>query len=87
MRGSPVRLATSSGAIKKMIRNAASAAEDMNVEPFQGLIEVIQNADDLGANEVRFAFRRWRTRPPTINRSQWATRGLPTCDGHGTTRS
>jgi hypothetical protein len=50
-------LATSSGAIKKMMRSAASAAEDLNVEPFQGLIEVIQNADDLGASEVRFALR------------------------------
>ena len=50
-------LASSPGAIKKMMRSAASAAEDLNVEPFQGLIEVIQNADDLSASEVRFAFR------------------------------
>src|SRR5687768_13927641 len=50
-------LAASPGAIKKMMRSAASAAEDLNVEPFQGLVEVIQNADDLRASEVRFAFR------------------------------
>lgn len=50
-------LASSPGAIKKMMRGAAAAAEDLNVEPFQGLTEVIQNADDLRASEVRFAFR------------------------------
>ena len=50
-------LAGSPGAIQKMMRSAASAAEDLNVEPYQGLIEVIQNADDLRASEVRVAFR------------------------------
>jgi hypothetical protein len=40
-----------------MMRGAAAAAEDLNVEPFQGLTEVIQNADDLRAWEARFAFR------------------------------
>ncbi|MFB9984428.1 sacsin N-terminal ATP-binding-like domain-containing protein [Mesorhizobium kowhaii] len=50
-------LASSPGALKKMMRGAAAAAEDLNVEPFQGLTEVIQNADDLCASEVRFAFR------------------------------
>lgn len=50
-------LASSPGALKRMMRGAAAAAEDLNVEPFQGLTEVIQNADDLRASEVRFAFR------------------------------
>lgn len=50
-------LASSPGAIKRMMRSAAAAAEDLNVEQFQGLVEVIQNADDLKAREVRFAFR------------------------------
>jgi Domain of unknown function (DUF3883) len=50
-------LASSPGALKKLMRGAASAAEDLNVEPFQGLTEVIQNADDLQASEVRFTFR------------------------------
>lgn len=50
-------LASSPGALKRMMRGAAAAAEDLNVEPFQGLTEVIQNADDLRAPEVRFAFR------------------------------
>ncbi|MDX8450852.1 MULTISPECIES: hypothetical protein [Mesorhizobium] len=50
-------LVSSPGALKRMMRGAAAAAEDLNVEPFQGLTEVIQNADDLRASEVRFAFR------------------------------
>lgn len=50
-------LALSPGALRKMMRGAAIAAEDLNVEPFQGLTEVIQNADDLCAQEVRFALR------------------------------
>lgn len=43
--------------IQQVMAGAASAAEDLNVEPYQGLTEVIQNADDLGATEVRFALR------------------------------
>lgn len=39
------------------MKNAANAAADLNVSQFQGLIEVIQNADDLRATEVRFALR------------------------------
>lgn len=50
-------LSSSPGAVKKVMRGAAAAAEDLNVEQFQGLIEVIQNADDLRATEVRFAIR------------------------------
>lgn len=50
-------LASSPGALKRLMRGAAAAAEDLNVEPFQGLTEVLQNADDLRASEVRFAFR------------------------------
>jgi len=50
-------LASSAGAVKKVMRGAAAAAEDLNVEQFQGLIEVIQNADDLQAHIVRFALR------------------------------
>jgi hypothetical protein len=45
------------GAIAEVVSGAASAAEDLNVDPFQGLVEIIQNADDLGATEVRFAVR------------------------------
>lgn len=50
-------LVAAPGAMKRAIRTAAKSAERLNVEPFQGLIEVIQNADDLRAGEVRFALR------------------------------
>ena len=51
-------LDSSPGAIKKMMRSAVQAAEDLNVVQFQGLVEVIQNADDLRAKEVRFTLRK-----------------------------
>lgn len=54
---SVVILNGSSGLIKKMIKRATAGAEDLAVGQFQGLIEVIQNADDVGAKEVRFALR------------------------------
>jgi uncharacterized protein (DUF1778 family) len=50
-------LRASPGLINKMIKLAAAAAEDLAVAQFQGLIEVIQNADDVRATEVRFALR------------------------------
>lgn len=50
-------LQTSRGLIKKMIVRAAASAEDLAVAQFQGIIEVIQNADDVRATEVRFALR------------------------------
>jgi hypothetical protein len=40
-----------------MIRQAAAGAEDLAIAQFQGIIEVIQNADDVRATEVRFALR------------------------------
>ena len=45
------------GAMKRAFRTAAKSAAGLNVEPLQGLVEVIQNADDLDATEVRFASR------------------------------
>lgn len=51
-------LKESAGLIKKMINRAAAAAEDLAVAKFQGLIEIIQNADDTKATEVRFALRK-----------------------------
>lgn len=50
-------LANSPGVVKKIMSGAAAAAEDLNVGQFQGLVEVIQNADDIGASEVKFALR------------------------------
>ena len=55
--GLSAALADSPGAIRKMMRGASDAAEDLNVGQFQGLVEVIQNADDVRANEVRFMLR------------------------------
>lgn len=45
------------GLIKRMIDRAAAGAEDLAVAQFQGIIEVIQNADDVRATEVRFALK------------------------------
>ena len=55
--GLSAALADSPGAIRKMMRSASHAAEDLNVGQFQGFVEVIQNADDVRANEVRFMLR------------------------------
>ena len=55
-------LASMPGAIAEVVSGAASAAEDLNVDRFQGLIEIIQNADDIGATEVRFAVRQMEDR-------------------------
>ena len=55
--GLSAALADSPGAVRKMMRSASHAAEDLNVGQFQGLVEVIQNADDVRANEVRFMLR------------------------------
>ena len=51
-------LRSSRGLIKKMIDRAAAGAEDLAVAQFQGIIEVIQNADDVRATEVRFLLRK-----------------------------
>src|SRR5258708_7550743 len=45
------------GAMRRALRRAAKSATGLNVEPLQGLVEVIQNADDLDATEVRFGLR------------------------------
>jgi hypothetical protein len=44
-------------ATRKVMRGAAGAAESMNVAQFQGLIECVQNADDVRATDVRLALR------------------------------
>ena len=55
--GLTASLQTSAGVVKRMMKTAADAAADLNVGQFQGLVEVIQNADDLRATEVRLALR------------------------------
>jgi len=47
--------AASPGVLKRIIENAGASAQGLNVETFQGLVEVLQNADDLGATHLRFA--------------------------------
>ena len=55
--GLSAAIASSAGAIKRLIGGASDAAEDLNVGQFQGLVEVLQNADDVRANEVRIMLR------------------------------
>ncbi|HEY0149637.1 MAG TPA: hypothetical protein VGB70_11630 [Allosphingosinicella sp.] len=57
MAGLSLAMAKAPGLMRKVVRHATAAAEDLNVEAFQGIIEVLQNADDLGATNVRIALR------------------------------
>lgn len=50
------------GVLRDVLHGAQISAEQLNVEPFHGVVEVIQNADDLGASEVRIAVREARDR-------------------------
>jgi len=56
--GLAAEVASSPGVIKRMMRVASQAAANLNVAQFQGLVEVIQNADDVCAEEVRFMLRK-----------------------------
>ncbi|ATE65258.1 hypothetical protein COO09_24345 [Rhizorhabdus dicambivorans] len=55
--GLSLAMARAPGLMRKVVRHAAAAAEDLNVEAFQGIVEVLQNADDLNATNVRIALR------------------------------
>jgi hypothetical protein len=46
------------GVLREVLEGAQMSAEQLNVESFHGLIEIVQNADDLRASEVRVAVRR-----------------------------
>jgi len=46
------------GVIKEVLEGAEMSAEQLNVESFHGLVEVVQNADDLRATGVRVAIRK-----------------------------
>src|ERR1700740_1992456 len=48
------------GALREVLEGARISAEQLSVESFHGLIEIVQNADDLHASEVRVAVRRSR---------------------------
>src|ERR1051325_2713723 len=43
------------GLIREALDGAQKSAEQLNVEPFHGIYEIIQNADDAFASEVRVA--------------------------------
>src|SRR6266496_932632 len=43
------------GVLREVLEGAQMSAEQLNVESFHGLIEIVQNADDLHASEVRVA--------------------------------
>lgn len=47
----------SQGLMRQILRGATHGASQLNVEEFHGLIEIIQNADDVGASVVRMAIR------------------------------
>lgn len=46
------------GVLREVLEGAQMSAEQLNVVSFHGLIEVVQNADDLRAAEVRVATRK-----------------------------
>ena len=46
------------GILKEVLDGAQFSAKQLNVEDFHGVQEVVQNADDLGASEVRVAVRK-----------------------------
>lgn len=50
-------LKNAAGILKKMVKGAAASAEDLAVATFQGIIEIIQNADDVRATKVWFGLR------------------------------
>lgn len=50
------------GVLREVLEGAQMSAEQLNVESFHGLIEIVQNADDLGAKEVRVATRSSRNK-------------------------
>lgn len=50
------------GVLREVLEGAQVSAEQLNVESFHGVLEVVQNADDLGALEVRVAVQRNRNR-------------------------
>src|SRR3954453_14735988 len=49
------------GVFRDVLKHAESGAEQLTVDPFHGVLEVIQNADDLGATELKVAIRRTPT--------------------------
>jgi hypothetical protein len=48
---------TMPGVLAELVRYAESGAEQLVPDPYHGILEVVQNTDDLGATEVRVAIR------------------------------
>ena len=46
------------GILQQVLDGAQISAEQTNVDEFHGILEVVQNADDLGARDVRVAVRK-----------------------------
>lgn len=55
------KLKNAAGILKDLVERAAASAEGLAVATFQGIIEVIQNADDVRATQVWFALRSTNT--------------------------
>jgi hypothetical protein len=45
------------GIYRDVLEGAVRGAEQLDVEPFHGVVEVLQNADDVGATQLRLAVR------------------------------
>jgi hypothetical protein len=54
------------GFVEDAFEGASLTARNLNVEPEHGLTEVVQNADDLGATEVRLAMAKGRHGGPAL---------------------
>ncbi len=48
---------TTPGILKDVLDGAEVGAAQLDVDPMHGLAELVQNADDLGATEIRMAVR------------------------------
>jgi len=52
--------------LRKLLKGGNQGAKLLNTDPFQGLREVVQNADDLGATTVRFGTRTFNGRKQLV---------------------
>ena len=55
---SRIRKERTAGVLSAALDGAERSAEQLNVESFHGIVEIVQNADDLGATSVNIAFQR-----------------------------
>ena len=62
IRGLAAGLANPRGWMRDVLEGTGRIARNLNVEPEHGFVELIQNADDVGAKTVRFALSQRRGR-------------------------